>query len=119
MFLRRLQEFRANNTDDNTILNFFDEQEIHAFSVNAEEIETSILAHMIEHIGTPRNYGPSKEEIRRQQKALEEQKVNTVFNLQYFELILFSYENLNWQPHKRKKPKSKKKKNTKRLCKTG
>jgi adenylate kinase len=74
-FLRRLTEFRGANTDDNTILNFFDEQEIHTYSVNAEEDESSIVAHLMEHIGNPRNYGPSKEELRKQQQLLEEQKV--------------------------------------------
>ena len=28
-FLRRLQEFRANNQEDETVLNYFDELEIH------------------------------------------------------------------------------------------
>lgn len=74
-FLRRLTEFRGANTDDSTILNFFDEQEVHAYAINAEEDEASIVAHMLEHVGTPRNYGPSKEELRKQQQLLEEQKV--------------------------------------------
>lgn len=32
--LRRLSEFRANNTEDNTLLNFFDEMEIHPIVLN-------------------------------------------------------------------------------------
>lgn len=38
--LRRLAEFRANNTEDDTVLNFFDENEIHPIIINAVEDPT-------------------------------------------------------------------------------
>lgn len=35
--LRRLLEFRTNNTEDDTVLNFFDENEIHPIIINVVE----------------------------------------------------------------------------------
>lgn len=75
VFIKKLEDFRMVNTDDATILNFFDEHEIHALSVNAEESGDVIFGHIVGHVGNARNYGPSKDEIRKKQAEMEVLKV--------------------------------------------
>ncbi|KAF5275019.1 hypothetical protein FQA39_LY06956 [Lamprigera yunnana] len=55
--LRRLAEFRANNNEDNTVLNFFDEMEIHPILLNTmddlSENMDNIMDVLLKRIGTP------------------------------------------------------------------
>jgi len=87
-FLRRLKTFRENNTEDASPLTYFDENEIHPDNyildgkIDASIIDTnygmvkpkpgdepndgsysSILTHLREKIGSPRNYGPTAVEL--------------------------------------------------------
>eukprot|EP00047_Mylnosiga_fluctuans_P001361 m.219923 g.219923 ORF g.219923 m.219923 type:complete len:665 (+) comp10277_c0_seq1:1060-3054(+) len=54
--LRRLAKYRAENTEDNTVLNFFDLLEIHPISLAAES-SNAPFERAIHIIGKPRNYG--------------------------------------------------------------
>lgn len=64
--LRRLAEYRANNNEDDTVLNFFDENEIHPIVINAmedpsEEME-AIFCLIVEKIGQRKGFQLSAEE---------------------------------------------------------
>ncbi|TPX48909.1 adenylate kinase [Synchytrium endobioticum] len=73
---RRLAEYRTLNTEENTILNFFDEQEVHPLVVNAEtESPGTVMTQILARIGKPRNYGPTIEELARRRIASEAAKV--------------------------------------------
>ncbi|KRT79647.1 hypothetical protein AMK59_8326 [Oryctes borbonicus] len=76
--LRRLTEFRNNNTDDNTMLNFFDEMEIHpiVFDIPTYQDRTmeDILKQAHEKLGPPIGFGPTLEEEIQMQQCEEEQK---------------------------------------------
>ncbi|KAJ3118573.1 Adenylate kinase 7 [Phlyctochytrium bullatum] len=73
--VRRLEEFRSGNTEENTVLNFFDELEIHPLLISVETKSLdSILDYIIKHLGPPRNYGPSVEQIAEKKRQEEERK---------------------------------------------
>lgn len=83
----RLEEFRVNNTDDNTVLNYFDELEIHPFVVPVETSQTEkIFASMVKHVGKPHNFGPSPEKLAAK-RLLEEQKLAKEQELQEIERV--------------------------------
>jgi adenylate kinase len=71
---KRLEEFRAKNTEENTMLNYFDENEIHPLILSIENTtEAALIAAMYKHIGKPHNYGPTPEQVaERRQKCIEE-----------------------------------------------
>ncbi|NXC83958.1 KAD7 kinase, partial [Cercotrichas coryphoeus] len=72
-FLQTLRRFRNLNTDDVTVLNYFDELEIHPQFIDIavyEDSENSLtVPKIIKEIGEPRNYGLTEEE----KEALERQ----------------------------------------------
>ncbi|NXM80679.1 KAD7 kinase, partial [Oenanthe oenanthe] len=72
-FLQSLAHFRKLNTDDVTVLNYFDELEIHPQFIDIavyEDPENSLtVPKIIKEIGEPRNYGLTDEE----KEALERQ----------------------------------------------
>ncbi|XP_072786485.1 adenylate kinase 7 isoform X7 [Taeniopygia guttata] len=72
-FLQILEHFRKINTDDVTVLNYFDELEIHPQFIDIAVYEDSenilALSKIIKGIGEPRNYGLTDEE----KEALERQ----------------------------------------------
>ncbi|KAJ3332668.1 Adenylate kinase 7 [Blyttiomyces sp. JEL0837] len=70
---RRLEEFRNINTDENTVLNFFDEIEIHPLVISVETNNTeAVMSSVTNHLGKPRNYGPTPEQLEAKRKAQEE-----------------------------------------------
>lgn len=60
----RLQQFRANNNDESSSLDFFEENEIHAIvlPVSDSTQETELLEQVKNKVGKPRHFGPSEEE---------------------------------------------------------
>jgi adenylate kinase len=60
--LRRLAEFRAANTDEETVLNYFDEQEVHPRELDATKALNALLEDCVKVVGKPHNYGPTAEE---------------------------------------------------------
>ncbi|NWS34832.1 KAD7 kinase, partial [Polioptila caerulea] len=72
-FLQSLKRFRKLNTDDMTVLNYFDELEIHPQFIDIAVYEDSeniiAISKIIKEIGEPRNYGLTDEE----KEALERQ----------------------------------------------
>ncbi|NXF91297.1 KAD7 kinase, partial [Eubucco bourcierii] len=76
-FLQSLSLFREFNTDDTTVLNYFDELEIHPQFIDVSKFEDPenrfILKEIIKEIGEPRNYGLTDEEKEElEHKAAEE-----------------------------------------------
>uniref|UniRef100_A0A4W4G8Q5 Nucleoside-diphosphate kinase n=1 Tax=Electrophorus electricus TaxID=8005 RepID=A0A4W4G8Q5_ELEEL len=70
-FLQRLSKFREENTEDETVLNYFDELEIHPehiSDINDTENE-AVIKKIVQIVGKPMNYDPTPEE-----QAEEEQK---------------------------------------------
>ncbi|XP_061854110.1 adenylate kinase 7 isoform X3 [Colius striatus] len=79
-FLQSLNLFRELNTDDKTVLNYFDELEIHPWFIDVTKFEDPenrfIVKEISKEIGEPRNYGltnAEKEDLER--KAAEESLV--------------------------------------------
>jgi len=72
----KLAKYRAANTDENTLLNFFDELEIHPSQINVDA-NTSIKA-IVDTIkatvGKPTNYGPTAEVIA-EREAIERERL--------------------------------------------
>ncbi|XP_054827586.1 adenylate kinase 7 [Eublepharis macularius] len=73
-YLRALSIFREINVEDETILNYFDELEIHPQHIDVskfEDVENRfIVKEIIKDVGNPRNYGltdEEKEELERNQ----------------------------------------------------
>ncbi|XP_018322860.1 adenylate kinase 7-like [Agrilus planipennis] len=64
--LRRLDEFRARNTEDNTILNFFDEREIPIITIDitSEQYREAddIVRTVVKKVGPPPSFAPTPEE---------------------------------------------------------
>ncbi|XP_053553471.1 adenylate kinase 7 [Bombina bombina] len=76
-FLKALIQFRDLNTEDETVLNYFDEAEIHPYHIDVskdDDIEyRDVLRQLIKNVGEPRNYGLTPEEIADlERKAAEE-----------------------------------------------
>ncbi|KFV45210.1 Adenylate kinase 7, partial [Gavia stellata] len=79
-FLQSLNLFRELNTDDKTVLNYFDELEIHPQFIDVAKFEDPenrfIVKKIIKEIGEPRNYGLTDEEKENlERKAAEERLV--------------------------------------------
>ncbi|XP_064571081.1 adenylate kinase 7 isoform X2 [Zonotrichia leucophrys gambelii] len=77
-FLEALKHFRKINADDVTVLNYFDELEIHPQFVDVavyEDFENRLaVSKIIKEVGEPRNYGLTDEEKEvLQRQAAEEQ----------------------------------------------
>jgi hypothetical protein len=73
---KRLEDFRGRNTDESTVLNFFDEKEIHPMAIQVERQTTDqIMQLLYKRIGKPHNYGPSAEQIAEKKRKLRDEKV--------------------------------------------
>ncbi|NXV16113.1 KAD7 kinase, partial [Cepphus grylle] len=77
LFLQSLNLFRELNTEDETVLNYFDELEIHPQFIDVAKFEDPenrfIVKEIIKEIGEPQNYGLTDEEKENlERKAAEE-----------------------------------------------
>ncbi|EGD78827.1 hypothetical protein PTSG_11784 [Salpingoeca rosetta] len=78
-FLERLSAYRAANTEDTTVLNFFDFHEIHPKHLDAIANTTEDLAKAVRAtVGAPHNYGPTKEEREEMERLAAEIKAQEV-----------------------------------------
>ncbi|XP_070787647.1 adenylate kinase 7 isoform X2 [Pituophis catenifer annectens] len=78
-YLRSLSLFRDLNTEDETVLNYFDEIEIHPQYIDVskfEGLENRVIAkEIIKNIGEPRNYGMTEEEKEEFERKLAEERL--------------------------------------------
>ena len=90
---RRLKLYREQNEDDVTVLNYFDELEIHPVHISKPPLCTDLydlvcvcidvegdsgpltVGKVKEILGEPRNYGPSPEEKAEAEKKQKEEEV--------------------------------------------
>lgn len=77
---RRLAEYRSVNSDDETILNYFDELEIHPEHIDVTQDHTPQMRQTVEKIiqiiGKKRNYGPTLEEIAEMKRREVERELD-------------------------------------------
>ncbi|CAD5122064.1 DgyrCDS10516 [Dimorphilus gyrociliatus] len=77
--LRRLKTFLETNGDDVTMLNFFEENEIHAETIDITQDKTidnkMIISRILKKVGEPRNYGPTQDEIEEKKRREEEERL--------------------------------------------
>lgn len=77
--LKRLEDFRTANTDENTVLNFFDEREVHPLTVStSSNTVDQAMAAMVKFIGKPHNYGPSDEQLLEMKQKDADEKVGGI-----------------------------------------
>ncbi|NXB78390.1 KAD7 kinase, partial [Donacobius atricapilla] len=78
-FLQSLKHFRRLNTDDMTVLNYFDELEIHPQFIDIAVYEDSenrlTVSKIIKEIGEPRNYGLTDEEKKVLERQAAEERI--------------------------------------------
>ncbi|NWX54622.1 KAD7 kinase, partial [Promerops cafer] len=78
-FLQILKRFRKLNTDDKTVLNYFDELEIHPHFIDIAVYEDSenrlTVSKIIKEIGEPRNYGLTDEEKQALEREAAEKRI--------------------------------------------
>ncbi|KAI8784829.1 adenylate kinase 7 [Biomphalaria glabrata] len=76
--IRRLLEYRTQNSDDETVLNYFDELEFHPEKIDVNKDTSEMMKDTVEKIrkifGSPRNYGPTPEELEEMKRIEEEQR---------------------------------------------
>ncbi|XP_059158597.1 adenylate kinase 7-like [Physella acuta] len=74
--MRRLADYRGINTDDDTVLNYFDELEFHPEKIDVTKDTSEMMRETVERIkkifGSPRNYGPTPEELEEMKRVEEE-----------------------------------------------
>ncbi|XP_015103151.3 adenylate kinase 7 [Vicugna pacos] len=78
-FLRALSNYRAINTEDETVLNYFDELEIHPIHIDVERLKDAQnrlgIKLLIKEIGEPRNYGLTDEEKAEEERRAAEERL--------------------------------------------
>ncbi|NXL02937.1 KAD7 kinase, partial [Mesembrinibis cayennensis] len=78
-FLQSLNLFRELNTDDRTVLNYFDELEIHPQFIDVAKFEDPenrfVVKDIIKEIGEPRNYGLTDEEKENLERKTAEERL--------------------------------------------
>ncbi|XP_056261606.1 adenylate kinase 7-like isoform X1 [Seriola aureovittata] len=76
-FLPRLMRYRQLSTAEETLLDYFDELEIHPeqIEVNTDDPDyTDVMKKITEMVGIPKNYGPSPEEQEEEDREKEEER---------------------------------------------
>uniref|UniRef100_A0AAR2L749 Nucleoside-diphosphate kinase n=1 Tax=Pygocentrus nattereri TaxID=42514 RepID=A0AAR2L749_PYGNA len=90
-FLQRLSTFREANTEDDTVLNYFDELEIHPEHIgdNIDDTENrAVIEKIIEVVGGAMNYGPTqKEQAEEERKRAVERHQQLIQEAAEMELI--------------------------------
>ncbi|XP_049625880.1 adenylate kinase 7-like [Suncus etruscus] len=75
-FLRALGTYRDINTEDETVLNYFDELEIHPIHIDVGRLEDAqnklVIKLLIKEIGEPHNYGLTEEEKEEEERRAAE-----------------------------------------------
>ncbi|XP_037652087.1 adenylate kinase 7 isoform X2 [Sebastes umbrosus] len=78
--LRRLARYRKNNTEDETVVNYFDELDITPLYLeitSSDEPDCLLLMQKIlDTVGRPRNYGPRSQEVEEEERRKAEEKMS-------------------------------------------
>uniref|UniRef100_A0A8D3BYI4 Adenylate kinase 7b n=1 Tax=Scophthalmus maximus TaxID=52904 RepID=A0A8D3BYI4_SCOMX len=73
LFLRRLATYREDSTEDETVLNFFDELDINSLG---EADGRLLIQRICDTLGKPRNYGQSIPEVKEEERRKAEEKMS-------------------------------------------
>ncbi|KAG5265339.1 hypothetical protein AALO_G00241190 [Alosa alosa] len=78
-FPRRLANYRDNNMEDETVLNFFDELDIqpeHIEISSSDDVDyLVVMEKIVRRVGPPQNYGPTSEELQEEGRRRGEAKL--------------------------------------------
>ena len=73
---KRLEEFRKLNTDELTVLNYFDELELNPITLQVEVNDAQqIFSQIVKQMGQPRNYGKSADQLLMEEREFETKQV--------------------------------------------
>ncbi|XP_030626768.1 adenylate kinase 7a [Chanos chanos] len=77
-FLQRLAKFREANTEDETVLNYFDELEIHPEHIEMDSVKDeenhAVIEKIKQIVGKPMNYGLTPEEQEEEDRRIAEER---------------------------------------------
>ncbi|AWP16859.1 putative adenylate kinase 7 [Scophthalmus maximus] len=80
LFLRRLATYREDSTEDETVLNFFDELDINSLCLevnsSGEANGRLLIQRICDTLGKPRNYGQSIPEVKEEERRKAEEKMS-------------------------------------------
>ncbi|XP_060684562.1 adenylate kinase 7 isoform X4 [Hemiscyllium ocellatum] len=78
-FMRHLAQYREQNTEDETLLNYFDEIEIHPVHIDVSQDNdaenTPVIDDIIKIVGSAKNYGPTPEELKELQRRQADERL--------------------------------------------
>ncbi|XP_072895392.1 adenylate kinase 7 isoform X1 [Hemitrygon akajei] len=78
-FLHYLAQYREQNTEDEALLNYFDEIEIHPVHIDVSQDNdaenTPVVQDIIQIVGKPKNYGPTPEELKELQRKEADERL--------------------------------------------
>ncbi|XP_078090501.1 adenylate kinase 7 [Mustelus asterias] len=78
-FMRHLAQFREQNAEDETLLNYFDEIEIHPVHIDVSQDNdaenTPVIDDMIKIVGSAKNYGPTHDELKELQRREADERL--------------------------------------------
>ncbi|PRP75482.1 hypothetical protein PROFUN_10660 [Planoprotostelium fungivorum] len=75
-FTRRLQSFREQNKEDNSVTNFYEDQEavVVSLSVNENSTGEHLLEEVTKIVGKPHNYGMTPEQMQAEQERIAQEE---------------------------------------------
>ncbi|XP_067847164.1 adenylate kinase 7 [Heptranchias perlo] len=78
-FLNYLAQYRELNAEDETLLNYFDEIEIHPVHIDVSQDNdaenTPVVEDIIKIVGKAKNYGPTSEELKEMQRKEADERI--------------------------------------------
>ncbi|XP_078419446.1 adenylate kinase 7 isoform X2 [Cetorhinus maximus] len=78
-FMRHLAFYREQNVEDETLLNYFDEIEIHPIHIDVSQDNdaenTPVIDDIIKTVGSAKNYGPTHEELKELQRREADERL--------------------------------------------
>nr|XP_029543553.1 adenylate kinase 7-like [Oncorhynchus nerka] len=80
-FLRRLARFRESNVEDETVLNYFEELDIHPEHIDITSSDDQeylvVTERIIKSVGKPKNYGPTSQELEEEERRSADRRLRT------------------------------------------
>ncbi|GCB66894.1 hypothetical protein scyTo_0012065 [Scyliorhinus torazame] len=78
-FMRHLANFREQNAEDESLLNYFDEIEIHPVHIDVSQDNdaenTPVIDDIIKIVGSAKNYGPTHDELKELQRREADERL--------------------------------------------
>lgn len=80
-----MEEFRKLNTDELTVLNYFDELELSPVTLQVEVNDAQqIFSQIVKQMGEPRNYGKSAEQLLAEEREQETKQVISIRFIRFY-----------------------------------